>query len=47
LHAATNELLQRKPDFSCSFALKRLFYVKSSDQLELYVEGLRRAGIPE
>jgi TolB-like protein/DNA-binding winged helix-turn-helix (wHTH) protein len=47
LHAATNELLQRKPDFSCSFALKRLFYVKNPDQLELYVAGLRRAGIPE
>jgi tetratricopeptide (TPR) repeat protein len=47
LHAATNELLQRKPDFSSSFALKRLFYVKSPDQLELYIEGLRRAGIPE
>jgi TolB-like protein/DNA-binding winged helix-turn-helix (wHTH) protein len=47
LHAATNELLQRKPEFSCSFALKRLFYVKSPDQLELYVEGLRRAGIPK
>jgi len=47
LHAATAELLQRKPDFSCSFALKRLFYIKSPDQLELYIEGLRRAGIPE
>ena len=47
LHAATNELLQRKPDFSCSFALKRLFYVKNPDQLELYIEGLRRARIPE
>ena len=47
MDAATNELLQRKPDFSCSFALKRLFYVKNPDQLELYVEGLRRAGIPE
>ncbi len=47
LHAATNELLQRKPDFSCSFALKRLFYVKNPDQLELYIAGLRRAGIPE
>jgi TolB-like protein/DNA-binding winged helix-turn-helix (wHTH) protein/cytochrome c-type biogenesis protein CcmH/NrfG len=47
LHAATAELLQRKPDFSCSFARKRLFYIKSPDQLELYIEGLRRAGIPE
>jgi TolB-like protein len=44
---AAGELLQRKPDFSCSFARKRLFYIKSPDQLELYVEGLRRAGIPE
>jgi hypothetical protein len=43
---ATRELLQRKPDFSCSFARKRLFYVKSPEQLELYVEGLRRAGMP-
>jgi TolB-like protein/DNA-binding winged helix-turn-helix (wHTH) protein len=47
LQAATSELLQRKPDFSCGFALKRLFYVKNPDQLELYVAGLRRAGIPE
>ena len=47
LYEARNELLQRKPDFSCSFALKRLFYIKNPDQLELYVEGLRRAGMPE
>ena len=47
LYEATNELLQRKPDFSCSFAHKRLFYIKNPDQLELYVEGLRRAGMPE
>jgi TolB-like protein/DNA-binding winged helix-turn-helix (wHTH) protein len=45
LRAAVGELLQREPDFSCSFARKRLFYVKNPDQLELYVEGLRRAGI--
>ncbi len=44
--AAANDLLQRKPDFSCSFARKRLFYLKDRDQLELYLEGLRRAGIP-
>ena len=46
LRVATRELLQRKPDFSCSFARKRLFYIKSPNQLELYVEGLRRAGMP-
>jgi TolB-like protein len=42
---AVGDLLQRKPDFSCSFARKRLFYLKDRDQLDLYVEGLRRAGI--
>jgi TolB-like protein/DNA-binding winged helix-turn-helix (wHTH) protein len=47
LRVAVDELLQRKPDFSCSFARKRLFYVKDPDQLELYIEGLGRAGIPE
>src|SRR5262249_46321656 len=46
LRVATRELLQRKPDFSCSFARKQLFYVKRADQLELYVEGLRKAGMP-
>jgi tetratricopeptide (TPR) repeat protein len=45
--AAVNDLIQRKPDFSCSFARKRLFYLKDRDQLDLYLEGLRRAGIPE
>jgi len=45
--AALSELLQRKPDFSCSFARKRLFYLKDPSQLELYLEGLQRAGIAE
>jgi tetratricopeptide (TPR) repeat protein len=47
LSTAVPELLQRKQDFSCSFARKRLFYVKNPDQLELYLEGLRKAGIAE
>jgi TolB-like protein/Tfp pilus assembly protein PilF len=42
---ALSELLQRKPDFSCSFARRRLFYLKDPNQLELYLEGLQRAGI--
>jgi TolB-like protein/DNA-binding winged helix-turn-helix (wHTH) protein/Tfp pilus assembly protein PilF len=45
--AAIRDLLQRKPDFSSTFARKRLFYLNDRDQLELYVEGLRRAGISE
>jgi adenylate cyclase len=47
LATAVNNLLQRKPDFSCSFARKRLFYLKDRDQLDRYLEGLRRAGIPD
>jgi TolB-like protein/DNA-binding winged helix-turn-helix (wHTH) protein/tetratricopeptide (TPR) repeat protein len=47
LRVAIPELLGRKPDFSCSFAQRRLFYIKNPDHLHLYAEGLRRAGIPE
>jgi TolB-like protein/DNA-binding winged helix-turn-helix (wHTH) protein len=47
LKIAIAELLQRKPEFSCGFARKRLFYVKNLLQLDGYVEGLRKAGIPE
>lgn len=47
LSTAVPELLQRKQTFSCRFARKRLFYVKNPDQLELYLDGLRKAGIPE
>jgi TolB-like protein/Tfp pilus assembly protein PilF len=43
---AVTDLLQRKPDFSRSFARKRLFYLKDPSQLDLYLEGLKRAGIP-
>jgi TolB-like protein/DNA-binding winged helix-turn-helix (wHTH) protein len=47
LALAIGDLFQRKPDFTCGFARKRLFYVKKPEQLGLYIEGLRRAGIPE
>jgi len=47
LARAMSDLLQRKPDFSATFARKRLFYLKDRDQLELYLEGLRRAGISD
>jgi TolB-like protein/cytochrome c-type biogenesis protein CcmH/NrfG len=43
--AAVAELLQQKPDFTSSFARERLFYVRNSAHLDLYVEGLRLAGI--
>ena len=47
LRTAKAQLLQRKPEFSCAFALRRLFYIKNPTHLEIYVEGLRRAGVPE
>jgi TolB-like protein/class 3 adenylate cyclase/Tfp pilus assembly protein PilF len=43
---AVKELIQAKPEFSIEFARKHLFYVKRPDQIETYMEGLRRAGIP-
>jgi TolB-like protein/Tfp pilus assembly protein PilF len=41
------ELLQRKPEFSCGLARKRLFYVKDPVHIDIYVDGLRKAGVPE
>jgi tetratricopeptide (TPR) repeat protein len=46
LRTAVAELLQRRPGFSQSFARKRLFYVKKPVQLDVYIEGLRQAGLP-
>lgn len=47
LQSALAELLARKPESSCSLARARLFYVKNATHLDTYVEGLRRAGLPE
>lgn len=47
IEAAVTELLGRRPDFTCRFARERLFYINSDEQLDLYLEGLRKAGIPE
>ena len=47
LPVAKGELLQRNPDFSCGFARRQLFYVRDSAQLDLYVQGLRLAGIKD
>jgi len=45
--SALEELLRRKPEFSCSFARTHLFYIKSAAQIEHYLDGLRKAGVPE
>jgi len=45
--AAVSELVRRKPEFSCSYARKQLFYIKSETQKAHYIDGLRKAGLPE
>ena len=44
---AVERLLGEKPDFSCAFAAKKLFFIKRSEQLALYLDGLRKAGVAE
>ncbi|MCZ6590530.1 MAG: adenylate/guanylate cyclase domain-containing protein [Alphaproteobacteria bacterium] len=44
---AVARLLDENPDFSCGFAQKKLFFIKRPEQLALYLEGLRKAGVPE
>ena len=45
--AARDDLLSRKPEFTLEFAREHLFYLKLPNQLETYLEGLKRAGVPE
>ena len=44
---ALEQLLTHKPGFTCAAARNRLFYIKRPDQLSLYLDGLRAAGLPE
>jgi len=43
---AVAELLSRKADFSCRYAEEHLFHLANRVQLEHYLEGLRKAGVP-
>jgi TolB-like protein/class 3 adenylate cyclase/DNA-binding winged helix-turn-helix (wHTH) protein/Flp pilus assembly protein TadD len=43
--AAVAELRQAKPEFSLDFAREHLFYLKRADQIETYLDGLRKAGL--
>ena len=43
--SALKDLLETKPGFSLDFAREHLFYLKRSDQLETYLDGLRKAGV--
>lgn len=40
-------LLAEKPGFTAAFAERKLFYLKRPEQLKLYLDGLRMAGVPE
>jgi len=40
------QLMAERPEFTCSFARERMFFVKKPDQMNLFLEGLRKAGIP-
>lgn len=46
LRRAVDGLARLAPGFSREQARRRLFFVKSEKQLSIYLEGLRRAGIP-
>ena len=43
--SAVKDLMQIKPEFSLEFARRHLFYIKRPEQMDTYLEGLRRAGI--
>jgi hypothetical protein len=43
---AVDRLRQEKPEFSCLFARKKLFYLKRPEQIKRYLDGLERAGVP-
>jgi tetratricopeptide (TPR) repeat protein len=45
--ATVKRLLQQNPDFSIAFAKEKLFYLKMPEQIELYLKGLKMAGVPE
>jgi TolB-like protein/cytochrome c-type biogenesis protein CcmH/NrfG len=44
---AREELLKRKPDFSLGFVRQFVYYNKVPAHLERYIDGLRKAGLPD
>jgi len=44
---ATAELLRQQPKFSRRLAERKLYFLKKPEQLRLYLDGLRKAGVPE
>ena len=44
---SVEKLLKDIPYFSIGYAKEKLFYLKNQSQIEMYLKGLRKAGIPE
>ncbi len=44
---AVAELLEECPQFSIAYARDKLFFLERPEQLDRYVDGLRKAGVPE
>ncbi len=42
-----DELLQQKPNFSSALVKDGLYYYKTPEQIDLLLDGLRKAGLPE
>ena len=45
--AALDTLLEMKPEFSCSYVRRYLFYIESAEQVEEYIDTLRHIGLKE
>jgi tetratricopeptide (TPR) repeat protein len=43
--AALADLMRIKPEFSLAYAREHLFYLRRAEQLETYIDGLRKAGL--
>ncbi|MEM7019897.1 MAG: tetratricopeptide repeat protein [Pseudomonadota bacterium] len=43
--ASLNAVHEQVPDFSLAFAKEKMFYLKKQDQIDLYIQGLKKAGL--
>jgi TolB-like protein/class 3 adenylate cyclase/Tfp pilus assembly protein PilF len=43
--SAVKDLIATKPGFTLEFAKEHLFYIKRTDQMQTYLDGLRKAGV--
>ena len=43
--ASLDRLLGMRPGITCDFIQSRLFYLRDPEQVEIYISGLRKAGL--